>query len=310
MKLNRILTCTSLCGLMGLSGALAVICTPASEVNADNAMPEMIPLTGVVRDFIEHSKPNGHPDFEITPGLGFGIFEKNIAPALGEDDKPVFQGGGKRIVEPKQWRTSTATGSKPICYTLYHPEAPYNDQNAQLASGTSSGGIQSASSFSHWFNNSPGVNLAEELTIELVKQGSKYVFDDKEDPNYVALGGFFPIDDHLFGNSGGSPNHNFHFTYEIHTTFTYDSDADQWFKFIGDDDVWVFINGQLVIDLGGIHSAKSQYVDLERLNLVDGETYTLDFFFAERHRVQSNFRIETNIALNSNNQGLTTAGYD
>ena len=68
-------------------------------------------------------------------------------------------------------------------------------------------------------------------------------------------------------------------------------------EFVGDDDVWVFVNEMLVIDLGGIHGATEQYVDLNRLGLEDGETYTLDFFFAERHRTQSNFRFQTNLLL-------------
>ncbi|MCI0676253.1 MAG: fibro-slime domain-containing protein [Phycisphaerales bacterium] len=308
MKSNRVLTCTSLCGLTAVTATMALLCAPSSVViAADEESPPTIQLTGIVRDFIENGLPGGHPDFEITPSKGFGLYEKNISPTMGENSKPTFVGGGKKI-DPKQWRTSVASGQKPICYTLYN--AALGDLPGDQVSGTSSGGIQSQSSFSSWFNDVPETNLSDDLTITLVKQGAKYVFDDKEDPAYEPIGGFFPIDGKLFGNSPGTPVHNYHFTYEIHTTFTYDASADQWFKFIGDDDVWVFINGQLVIDLGGIHSAKSQYVDLSRLNLVNGQTYPLDFFFAERHRTASNFRIETNIALNSNTMPTTTANYD
>ncbi|MCI0362475.1 MAG: fibro-slime domain-containing protein [Phycisphaerales bacterium] len=308
MNPNRVVSLSSAVGLMAVVGALSLISAPRNAAIAvDNQMPDSILLAGNIRDFIEKDHPGGHPDFEVTPSLGYNIYNGVISPTLGENGKPVFVGPGWWT--KTQWRTSVASGSKPICYTLYKPDAPYFDQPG-VKSGSSTGGIQSATSFGKWFNDVPGVNLSKVQTINLVKTGGKYVFDDTLDPEYSSLGGFFPIDGELFNNSGGTPDHNFHFTYEIHTEFTYQSAADQWFKFSGDDDVWVFINGQLVIDLGGIHSAKSQYVDLGRLNLVEGQTYSLDFFFAERHRSQSNFRLETNIVLNSNFPTSITAPYD
>jgi fibro-slime domain-containing protein len=172
-----------------------------------------------------------------------------------------------------------------------------------------SGGIDSAASFRQWFRDVPGVNAARSLELTLKReQGSNvYVFDDTRDPTYSNLGGFFPINGELFGNSPGN-NRNYHFTFELATEFTYDADSEQIFRFIGDDDVWVFIDGRLVIDIGGVHSKIAQTVDLSRLDwLEDGETYDLHFFFAERHRTQSNFRIET--TLNLRNGALpTTAG--
>ena len=82
------------------------------------------------------------------------------------------------------------------------------------------------------------------------------------------------------------------------------------FKFVGDDDVFVFIDGKKVIDLGGIHAAREQHVDLSRLGLTDGQTYKLDFFFAERNRVASNFRIVTNLQLQPTGLPTVTTSYD
>ena len=73
------------------------------------------------------------------------------------------------------------------------------------------------------------------------------------------------------------------------------------FSFTGDDDVWVFINGKLAVDIGGVHGQAKRSINLDdeadELGLVEGETYALDFFFAERHTTESNFRIETTLTL-------------
>ena len=96
----------------------------------------------------------------------------------------------------------------------------------------------------------------------------------------------------------GIANTNYHFTTEIDTEFMFERGTGQIFTFTGDDDVWVFIDRKLVVDMGGLHPAKSQSIELDRLTwLVDGQSYSLKVFHAERHRVQSNFRIDTNLRL-------------
>ncbi len=283
---------------LSLLASVFVLGAFPSGTAAQDDPPESIELTGIVRDFHEREHPQGHPDFEHRPENGFGRYAGNIATTISEDNKPLFTGNGAKVTN--QWRDSD---HRQICYCLYDPSLGDIEGSFGIAS---TGGITSAESFGQWYRDELGVNMSAPLTLTLVRQlDGIYVFDDTEDPYYNDLGGFFPIDDQLFGNSGSSgpfTDHNYHFTFELHTEFTYDAGGAQYFKFIGDDGVSVFINGQLVIDLGGIHADHDQYVDVSRLGLVDGQTYSLDFFFAERFRSHSHFRIETNLLL----VGITT----
>ena len=139
--------------------------------------------------------------------------------------------------------------------------------------------------FDQWFRDTAGVNASTPLTITL-NEGPSGIFT-------YSNGNFFPIDNQLFGNQGRS--HNYSFTFELHTQFTYRGGEN--FSFTGDDDVWVFINKSLAIDLGGVHGAESAAVALDSLGLTTGQTYDLDLFFAERHTSASSFAFTTGLVL-------------
>ena len=154
------------------------------------------------------------------------------------------------------------------------------------------GAITSTASFNQWYNDDATVNsktITPIVLSETAPNSGVYSFQSNA---------FFPIDGQLFGNQGRA--HNYHFTLELHTNFTYR--GGEVFQFTGDDDIWVFINNRLVVDLGGVHGAASGSVNLDTLGLTTGSTYKFDFFFAERHTTDSNFRLQTSIGLSPDQQ--------
>ena len=95
------------------------------------------------------------------------------------------------------------------------------------------------------------------------------------------------------GNVSPKLKANMFFCFESHAEFMYD--PAQEFYFRGDDDIWIYINNQLVIDLGGNHMAAPGHIKLNTLGLTEGETYPIDIFFCDRRSTQSNVRISTNM---------------
>ncbi len=122
-------------------------------------------------------------------------------------------------------------------------------------------------------------------------EGGLFLLDDFQylDAEQTVLNPYF---DNI---SGHNKRHNYGFTMKIQATFEYV--PGQYFEFLGDDDVWVFINNRLVVDIGGQHSQVSGAVDLDTLGLTEGFNYPFHIFYAERHTSSSNFMMRTSIDL-------------
>jgi len=213
-------------------------------------------LMARVRDF-----KATHADFEKfsgdnkTPGL--------VAPTL-ESGKPKYTG----ICDDSE---------KPYAAPL-PASCPYGQQ------------MSTEANFAQWYSDSDiaGVNQSFEIALPLTDMGNGS-FEYKSNA-------FFPIDGKGFGNEGmdeAGKIHNFNFTTEVRTSFTYKGGEE--FTFSGDDDLWIFIDGKLALDLGGLQKVRDATIKFETLGLTVGKTYRMDIFHAERHTKASNFSIRTNI---------------
>ena len=135
---------------------------------------------------------------------------------------------------------------------------------------------------------------------------NKMLYNANEENGGEDRKGFFPLDTvngKTFGlgqmthttqdRVNNDAEHNYHFTLRSGGTFVYRDGL--YFDFSGDDDVYLFINNQLVLDLGGAHGAAEKHVSLDGMGLEKGKTYNFDFFYMERHTDASNLIISTNI---------------
>lgn len=150
------------------------------------------------------------------------------------------------------------------------------------------GFITSAESFAQWWSDDTP-SQSHSITLAETAPGSGvFRFESTT---------FFPIDDALLGNTPGW-SHNYHFSFAIHAQFAYLPGSGQVFSFVGDDDVWVYFDKRLGIDLGGVHSPAGGSVNLDTFMAGQPQgQYAFDFFFAERHTSGSTLVIETSLNL-------------
>ncbi len=164
----------------------------------------------------------------------------------------------------------------------------HKPQYAKATGGTST--TAGKASFDQWYNDDATVNRTFPDTLTLTRTAaSTYVFDNAT---------FFPLDSRGFVTDAMNPepkynNHNFSFTSEVRYWFDYK--GTEVLTFRGDDDVWVFINNKLALDLGGVHGAETGTITLSSvassLGLTVGGTYEVVVLQAERHTTASSYKL-------------------
>ena len=248
---------------------------------------------GEITNYANVNVEMGKPPLVMIHYLGIGefnlsnhadVYAQIIAPTGGlliENNSNLFgnyTGQDFRIKNTGGFHVDTSGGglAPDVCGTIA--------DLAGTAGVTSDGGISSSDSFDEWYRDMLGVNLAMEHTITLTLNGTVYEYLDD---------GFHPVDGYLFGNEGD--DHNNYFTYAISAEFVYERCTGQFLEFVGTDDTWLFIDGELVMDLGGVQPDSQQYVDLDRLGLKDGDVYEAHFFHAQRQPLKAVFQLRTNI---------------
>lgn len=162
------------------------------------------------------------------------------------------------------------------------------------------GGTSSIDELEYFFHPSPdtgkiwdGVNSGYSWQSNIFTNNfwpmDKVSTNERKDPNWGLFtdpGQFvsgtgsqkFPV-----GDDGNAHNWFFGMNFTLTFNLTADYEGPLEYYFFGDDDLWVFLDGKLICDIGGVHSSIGEYVDLrDYLPVGSSGQHNLAFFYTER----------------------------
>lgn len=276
-----------------------------NQIKLELTKNDTLPFPITIRDF-KQDYVMFEPDNRLISWLGAGMVEKY----LGENKKPIFTQKTIDVIAGNLWASNILKSNLKDLGSLEDAKVFYGNNKSKSyeeinpTSEKNDNRINTAYRYVYYqfrnlFEDVNVLNMQDSSVISSLYLSTKNGIYNYNNSN------FFPMDNKGFKNE--SKNHNFHFTLESHSKFWFDGAKDLTFEFTGDDDVWVYINNNLVIDLGGIHTAQTQSITIKKDGTIKnsklGEIgklpgagwYDFDFFFMERHTTQSNLNISTNM---------------
>lgn len=193
---------------------------------------------------------------------------------------------GTTLKEPhfnEEFLTSKNSKNAKLGEVYHNVEFPFTQKEAFVESDQKGKGVKY-----WWFDSSKtslylrkdtnsdqlylGNDSTGETTAEYLSEASHNV-DSASDPNKVSTPyGFFPFNETTTSKSAVRYNYGYGAKLEIPFTLTstgtvkddYNNEIPIRFYFSGDDDVWVFIDNQLVLDIGGAHARVSGVLEFDQ----------------------------------------------